>query len=353
MKAKKKNKHKQDNFVPKIVSSELVKSVEAPVQIEEPKKDIIDNKELKISTEKVVNNLVQEKKLKLDENILKVEEIKPVSNSLSAALLLPMSVVFLSIALSASLIISASIIARSLKDSTLSINGSNNTNQAAAAQPTAQPSQPTTQVSLDQIKSIFNGNNIKFGDANRKVLFVEISDPSCPYCHIAGGKNSELNKQAGQQFLLVKDGGTYVSPVEEMRKLTEQGQASYAWVYSNGHGNGQIGAEALYCAYEKGKFWDVQDILMSNAGYNLLNNTVKNDRSQASKLAELTKDAMNSDDMLSCINSGKYTQKLTESQALASSLGVSGTPGFFVNNTNFAGAYSYKDMESVVTAALK
>jgi protein-disulfide isomerase len=39
--------------------------------------------------------------------------------------------------------------------------------------------------------------------------------------------------------------------------------------------------------------------------------------------------------------------------ALGQSLGVSGTPGFFVNDTNFAGAYSFTDMESIVTSALK
>ena len=48
-----------------------------------------------------------------------------------------------------------------------------------------------------------------------------------------------------------------------------------------------------------------------------------------------------------------YNDRLASDMSLAASLGVSGTPGFFINDTNFAGAYSYKDMEPVVTSALK
>ena len=52
-----------------------------------------------------------------------------------------------------------------------------------------------------------------FGKKDSKILFVEFSDPSCPFCHVAAGKNPELNKQAGAQFTMEKDGGTYVPPV--------------------------------------------------------------------------------------------------------------------------------------------
>src|SRR6266566_2762013 len=45
-------------------------------------------------------------------------------------------------------------------------------NQQAAAQPAAgQPAAP--QVSLDTIKGLFGGKYVSFGDASRKVLFVE------------------------------------------------------------------------------------------------------------------------------------------------------------------------------------
>lgn len=224
------------------------------------------------------------------------------------------------------------------------------TNTGTQAQQQAAPA--PVKVELNQIKDLFSKDLIKFGNADSKVLFVEASDPSCPYCHIAGGLNPSLNKQVGTQFTLVKDGGTYVAPVLEMKKLVEQGKASFVWLYFNGHGNGELATKALYCAYEKGKFWEVHDLLMTSAGYDLLNNVVKNDKAQSGKLADFLKSA-NVADLKACLDSGKYDDRLASDMSLAASLGVSGTPGFFVNENNFAGAYSYKDMESVVTSALK
>ncbi len=254
------------------------------------------------------------------------------------------------------------------------------TPKTSGATPTTTQAQQGQQakpnVTIDQIKGLFKLDLVKFGDEKRKVLFVDISDPSCPYCHVAAGKNPELNKQiddsykkqwvssnAGkdpekfksewQRFTLVSDGGPYIAPVPEMRKLVEQGKASYVFIYTPGHGNGEMGTRALYCANEKGKYWQVHDLLYTNAGYNLLNNTVKNDKSKAGDLAEFLKSAVSADDMKSCLESDKYDKRLTDDTSVAGSLGIGGTPALFVNATLFGGAYSYKDMESAVTAALK
>ncbi|MBI3576738.1 DsbA family protein [Candidatus Gottesmanbacteria bacterium] len=228
-----------------------------------------------------------------------------------------------------------------------------------SATKTAQPT-PTTNTApqapptagADQIKDAFAKSLVKFGDANKKLVFIEVADPSCPYCHIAAGHNSELNKQVGDRFKLVADGGTYVAPVPEMKKLVDSGKAAFAWLYTPGHGNGEMGTKALFCAFEKGKFWEVHDKLMTNDGYNLLNNVVKNDKTKSQELVDFLASAYNPSDLKQCIDSGKYDNRLSEDISIASGLGVQGTPGFFVNTTRFAGAYSWKDMESAVKAAL-
>ncbi len=225
--------------------------------------------------------------------------------------------------------------------------GGTTTTGTTAQQPVAQP-----KVELSQIKDLFSKDVIKFGNADSKVLFVEASDPSCPYCHVAGGLNSTLSAQMGPQFKLVKDGGTYVAPVLEMKKLVDSGKASFVWLYFNGHGNGELASKALYCAYEKGKFWEAHDLIMTSAGYDLLNNVVKNDKAQSGKMADFLKSA-NVDGLKACLDSGKYDDRLASDMALGQALGVSGTPGFFVNDKNFGGAYSYTDMEADVTSALK
>lgn len=220
-----------------------------------------------------------------------------------------------------------------------------------AVQPT-QPSAPT--VSIEKIKELFTtGDNLTFGDEKRKALFVEFSDPSCPYCHVAAGKNGELNKQMGDRFILAADGGSYVPPVVEMKKLVDAGKASFVWIYSPGHGNGELGSKALYCADEKGKFWEAHDLLMSNAGYTLLNDVVKNEKANSGQLADFLKPAVDPAFLKSCLESGKYDGRIASDTALAAAYGAQGTPGFYVNTTNFAGAYSWTDMKSAVDAALK
>lgn len=217
---------------------------------------------------------------------------------------------------------------------------------AAAAQPQA------VEVSQEAISGLFDKDVIKFGDANSKLVFVEIADPSCPYCHIAAGKNPELNKSAGAQFTLVADGGAYVAPVEEMRKLVDSGDAAYVYLYSNGHGNGELAQKALYCANERGRFWQVHDKLMTNDGYNLINNEVKNDKANSQKLGDFLQGTVDTNFLVDCLESGKYDARIAADQQIAGSLGVQGTPGFFVNTARYGGAYSWTDMKSAAESAL-
>ena len=220
---------------------------------------------------------------------------------------------------------------------------------AAAAVP---PGAKVT-VTMDQIKALFNDKNLAFGDKNSQVLFVEFSDPSCPYCHAAAGKNASLNKQMGPQFTLISDGGTYLAPVPEMKKLVDTGKAGFVWMYANGHGNGEMGTKALYCAKEKGKFWEAHDLIMSEAGYNLINTDIKNDKTKSGALANFLKSAVNAVDMKTCLDSGKYDNRLTDDMNVARQFGFSGTPDFFVNTDNFVGAISFKDIQPIVEKYLK
>lgn len=263
--------------------------------------------------------------------------------------LMPISVFLSFLILSSFLLIGMNNIAFSLrgegtKTTTTTTTDTGTTNNTDTGQ--------TSAVSIDKIKEIFNGDYIKFGDANRPLLFVEFSDPSCPFCQIASGKNGELNKQAGERFILTADGGTYVAPVVEMKKLVDSGKASYAWIYTNGHGAGVLATKALYCANEQGKFWNVHDIFMSSQGYNVINEVVKNDVNKIDDLLALVSGVVDTNAIKSCVQSGKYDSKITQNEQLAVALGARGTPNFFVNTTNFAGAYSFSDMLTAVNSAL-
>jgi protein-disulfide isomerase len=210
----------------------------------------------------------------------------------------------------------------------------------------------TPAVDMEAIKKAFSEATIQFGDDTKKVIFIEISDPSCPYCQIAGGYNGKLNSSAGERFTLVEDGGTYVAPVKEMRRLVESGDAAFAMIYQNGHNAGEMGMKALYCAFELGKFWEAKELIFSSEGYDLMNNEVINNLSKSDKVADFLSSVVDKNEMVSCLDSGKYNETLTKDSSTAKSLGVRGTPNFFVNDKSYAGAYSFEEMRPVVDAAL-
>lgn len=215
---------------------------------------------------------------------------------------------------------------------------------------TQQQAAPTT-VSIDKVKPLFADGFIHFGNNKSKVLIVEVTDPSCPFCHIAAGQNPELSKQANFQY--AADGGSYTPPVPEIRKLVDEGKASLAFAYGTGHGNGKMGMEAFYCAFEKGDFWPVHDKLMSNAGYELLNNTVKNDRGQAQTLADFLASATDSTFMKTCLTSAKYESKLArDEKEIDPGLGFQGTPHFIINDKIVNGARDYKDLKAIIDPLL-
>lgn len=232
------------------------------------------------------------------------------------------------------------------------------TTPAATTQGTTAQAVPTSApVDINTIKGIFDKNVVKFGDKNRKLLVVEVSDPSCPYCHVANGEDPELAAQIGAQFNYVSKGGTYQPPLPEIRKLVDSGQASYAFVFYPGHTSGELAAKALYCAFDQGKFWQAHDLLYNNAGYNLLNNTVHNDKANSGILANYLKGVLDATALKSCLDSGKYDTRTSDEANLATASlfdpQSGGTPTFILNTTRFGGAYSWTDMKSAAEAAVK
>lgn len=263
--------------------------------------------------------------------------------------LMPASILLSAIILTVGLIVGMGNLGTALKGTA---SGTGTTTGTGTTPPPTQAG-TAANVTMDQIRGLWdNSAAITIGDRNSDLIFVEFSDTSCPYCHIAGGKNPELNKQVGSQFTLVADGGTYVAPIPEFKKLVDQGKAAFVYVYATGHGNGKLANAALFCARDQNKFWEAHDLLMNNTAYSLINDTVKNDTANSGKLADYLAGVVDRNAMNDCLSSGKYSANVDAGDQVASTFGVSGTPGMFVNTTSFAGAYSFTDMQSAVDAAL-
>lgn len=221
--------------------------------------------------------------------------------------------------------------------------GATNVAPQAAVPQGQQPPAPKP-IEMGKVETLFKDeSNLVFGNKEAKLKFVEFSDTSCPYCQVASGKNPELAKQMNPNFVSVADGGTYVPPELEIKKLVDSGKAALAWFYTPGHGNGELGTLALYCANEQDKFWEAHDLLMNNKGYTFLNETVKNDRTKFAQVATFLKGAVDSTKMKSCLESKKYEARVTGDPQIARGFGYGATPTFFINDKVVEGAASWTD----------
>lgn len=216
---------------------------------------------------------------------------------------------------------------------------------------TAQEPEPEQPVELKDVKAQFTKKgNMVFGNPDAKVMVVEFSDPSCPFCHAAAYGADEIFQG---RFKTVANGGQYRPPVQELRALAEAGKIGYVSLYANGHGNGELATQSLYCAYEQDAFWQAHDLLYSKAGYDLINDVVKNDTAKIPELVDFLSSAVDAGALRTCLQEGTFASRITEDMQSAQLLGFRGTPMFIVNTKKFAGAYSFSEMEPVVNEALK
>ncbi len=110
----------------------------------------------------------------------------------------------------------------------------------------------------------------------------------------------------------------------------------------NVHPDAQISAEATECADEQGKFWEYGDKLFEN----------QNDV-DADSLIRYAKELSLNETMFSdCLNSGKYRSRVEQDMNESISLGIYGTPTFFVNDQIFVGPQTYKTFKNAIDAEL-
>jgi predicted DsbA family dithiol-disulfide isomerase len=93
------------------------------------------------------------------------------------------------------------------------------------------------------------------------------------------------------------------------------------------HPQAQLAAEASRCAGEQGKFWEYHDQLYNSSN---LERPALVDYARALKLDDTQFD--------SCLASGKYRAQVEQDLHEGMQVGVSGTPGFFINGVHLTGA---------------
>jgi protein-disulfide isomerase len=148
------------------------------------------------------------------------------------------------------------------------------------------------------------------GVANAPVTLVMFSDFECPFCKRTHPTvNQLLEKYAGKIKLVYRD-----LPLDSI------------------HPQARRAAEAARCASAQGKFWQYYDVLFTESP-KLGSEDLKR------YAAQIGIDPKKFDD---CLSAGTYKELVQKDADEAVSLGINGTPAFFINGRPLTGAQPYE-----------
>ena len=136
------------------------------------------------------------------------------------------------------------------------------------------------------------------GSKDAPVTMVEFTDYQCPFC---------------RQF--------HTTTFEQIRKkYIDSGQVRFVTLDFplDFHANAEKAAEAAHCASDQGQFWRMRDILSQNA-----------DKLDPTNLLALARSLyLDGTAFKACMDSGKFTQLVSDNQKKGAAMGVTGTPSF-------------------------
>ena len=153
------------------------------------------------------------------------------------------------------------------------------------------------------------------GPATAKVTIIEISDFQCPFCSRAFTTLEDLRKQYPNDLRVV-----FVNQPLPF------------------HNNAKPAAIAALAANKQGKFWEMYNKLFSNQQQ-------LSDENYKKWAQEIGLDAKKFEADLKDADVAKAVER---DMAMATALGVRGTPGFFINGVNVSGAQPIENFKKII-----
>jgi protein-disulfide isomerase len=187
----------------------------------------------------------------------------------------------------------------------LGMNGSFN-DQGLLIEPASKIDQiEPAKITIDTFVS--NGSSI-LGNPNAPITLVEFGDYQCHYCNV------------------------FFQSIEKdiIKNYVETGKVKIIFKDYNIIGPDSVKAsQGAHCANEQGLFWEYHDILYSNwTGEN-------NGWASGTNLANFAQEIdLDMKEWSECMIQQKYSQTILSSNDDAKTLGLTGTPAFFVINSN-------------------
>ena len=157
------------------------------------------------------------------------------------------------------------------------------------------------------------------GPASAPVTIVAFTDYQCPYCHRAQNTIDQvLSQYSGKVRFVHQD-----FPLD-------------------GHPQAFPAARAARCAGEQGKFWEYYRSLMTSPGD--MSETDLAGRADGLKLDPAA--------FKTCAASGRHDAAIKEGLESGTRLGVTGTPGYFINGRMVTGAQPLEQFQAVIDSEL-
>ena len=187
-----------------------------------------------------------------------------------------------------------------------------------------------TKITLD---TFFQNGSPVLGDINAPITLIEFGDYQCHFCNVYYHNTEQKIFQnyvmTGKINVIFKD-------------YTIIGQDSIN------------AAHSAHCASEQGKFWEYHHTLYENwSGEN--NGWASNEN--LIKFAQQLE--LNMDEFTQCNIDGRYSEIISKSNTDAQTLGITGTPAFYVISTNnqqvqiISGAQPYETFEKIFNSMLE
>lgn len=185
-------------------------------------------------------------------------------------------------------------------------------------------SSSSPQAKLASEKLLIREDSNKISTPSAKVTVVEFGDYQCPAC----GAAEPIVKQILNEF---KGKINFV-----FRNFAFIGQES-TWA-----------AEAAECAGQQGKFWEYHSYLYGHQSGENKGAFSKDNLKSFAKTLNLNTEQFNL-----CLDTDKYSQKVSNDRADGQDLGVNSTPTFFINGEKSVGVLNYETFKAKIESKLQ
>jgi protein-disulfide isomerase len=158
-----------------------------------------------------------------------------------------------------------------------------------------------------------------WGPASAKVTIVEFSDFQCPFCGRVWPTLQRIRAEYGDDVRLV-----------------------FKHMPLGIHAHAEDAAVAAEAAHRQGKFWEMHNALFAN----------QRDLSPERLAAHAKQIGLDAERYQKDVASPDVRKRVTDDLAEAEKLGVSGTPGFFVNGRFLSGAQPFESFKRLIDEEL-